>query len=61
MAAPASYPKLMLWRHLTPLNTPINKPAETSPSVLVVGGGVIGLTTAWSLLDQGYKVTEGGS
>ncbi|KAL0569615.1 hypothetical protein V5O48_012341 [Marasmius crinis-equi] len=54
---PAVYPKLMLWRDLTPLPTPLNKPTETSPHILVVGGGVIGLTTTWSLLDQGYKVT----
>ncbi|KIY64183.1 hypothetical protein CYLTODRAFT_457421 [Cylindrobasidium torrendii FP15055 ss-10] len=25
--------------------------------VLVVGGGVTGLTSAWALLDAGYKVT----
>jgi D-amino-acid dehydrogenase len=25
--------------------------------VVVVGGGVVGLTTAWSLLDSGFKVT----
>ncbi|KAK1223404.1 hypothetical protein PQX77_013721 [Marasmius sp. AFHP31] len=55
--APASYPKIMLWRDITPLSTPLNKPTEKSHHVLVVGGGVIGLTTAWSLLDQGYKVT----
>jgi D-amino-acid oxidase len=34
------------------------KPASTfSPRVLVVGGDVIGLVTAWALLDRGYLVT----
>jgi D-amino-acid oxidase len=28
-----------------------------SKRVLIVGGGVTGLTTAWSLLDSGYQVT----
>ncbi|KAF8873838.1 nucleotide-binding domain-containing protein [Infundibulicybe gibba] len=28
-----------------------------SPHVLVIGGGVTGLTTAWALLDAGYTVT----
>ncbi|KAK1227360.1 hypothetical protein PQX77_009644 [Marasmius sp. AFHP31] len=55
--APAAFPKIMLWRDITPLSTPLNKPTENSHHILVVGGGVIGLTTAWSLLDQGYKVT----
>lgn len=32
-------------------------PTESSPRVLVIGGGVIGLTTAWVLLDRGYHVT----
>jgi D-amino-acid dehydrogenase len=25
--------------------------------VLVVGGGVVGLTTAWSLLEEGFEVS----
>ncbi|KAF8641335.1 hypothetical protein AX16_010033 [Volvariella volvacea WC 439] len=33
-------------------------PKSRSPSrILVVGGGVTGLTTAWALLDAGYSVT----
>jgi glycine/D-amino acid oxidase-like deaminating enzyme len=32
-------------------------PSASSPHVLVIGGGVIGLTTAWVLLDRGYFVT----
>jgi len=30
---------------------------ESSPSILIVGGGVTGLVTAWVLLDRGYNVT----
>ncbi|KAI1768676.1 FAD dependent oxidoreductase family protein [Hypoxylon sp. FL1150] len=37
-----------------PLNTPSQ---ESAIRVLVLGAGVIGLTTAWSLLDRGFKVT----
>jgi D-amino-acid oxidase len=36
---------------------PLQEPTATSPRVLVIGGGVIGLTTAWLLLDRGVKVT----
>ena len=32
-------------------------PTDTSPRVLVVGGGVIGLVSAWVLLDRGFHVT----
>ena len=36
---------------------PQTKPTNTSSRILVIGGGVIGLTTAWVLLDRGYHVT----
>ena len=36
---------------------PAKIPDAQSCHVLVVGGGVSGLTTAWLLLDKGYKVT----
>ncbi|KFY08124.1 hypothetical protein V492_06523 [Pseudogymnoascus sp. VKM F-4246] len=36
---------------------PLVPPTELSPRILVIGGGVTGLTTAWLLLDQGYHVT----
>ncbi len=32
-------------------------PTATSPTVLIIGGGVTGLITAWVLLDRGYHVT----
>lgn len=37
--------------------TPLQEPTSTSPRVLVLGGGVIALTTAWNLLDRGVNVT----
>jgi D-amino-acid oxidase len=37
--------------------TPLQAPTKDSACVLVLGGGVIGLTTAWTLLDRGIKVT----
>ncbi|KAI9771326.1 MAG: Saccharopine dehydrogenase [Geoglossum simile] len=46
-------------RHLYGSSTapsPLKEPTPTSPRVLVIGGGVVGLTTAWLLLDQGFKV-----
>lgn len=32
-------------------------PKTSSPNVLIIGGGVTGLVTAWVLLDRGYRVT----
>jgi D-amino-acid oxidase len=32
-------------------------PTNASPNILVIGGGVTGLVTAWVLLDQGYHIT----
>jgi D-amino-acid oxidase len=32
-------------------------PTQSSPRILVIGGGVTGLITAWVLLDRGYHVT----
>src|SRR5215469_6852109 len=32
-------------------------PTTTSPNILIIGGGVTGLVTAWVLLDRGYHVT----
>ena len=36
---------------------PLVKPSATSLRILVSGGGVSGLMTAWVLLDRGYRVT----
>jgi glycerol-3-phosphate dehydrogenase len=48
---------LTLWKDLTPLGRPLKEPSAGSPHVLIIGGGVTGLTTAWVLLDRGYRVT----
>ena len=48
---------LLFWRDLTPFPVPLRTPVPSSPSILVVGGGVTGLTTAWVLLDKGFHVT----
>lgn len=38
-------------------SSPLQAPTEDSFHVLVLGGGVVALTTAWTLLDRGMKVT----
>ncbi|KAI4195298.1 MAG: hypothetical protein LQ350_007279 [Teloschistes chrysophthalmus] len=48
---------LVFWKDITPSPAPLKIAGASSPRILVVGGGVIGLTTAWALLDRGYKVT----
>ena len=48
---------LVFWRDLTPLPYPLQKPSTFSPRILIVGGGVTCLVTAWTLLDQGFHVT----
>jgi D-amino-acid oxidase len=48
---------LVFWRDLSPFAAPLRTPVESSPSILIVGGGVTGLITAWALLDKGYHVT----
>ncbi|KAL0063907.1 hypothetical protein AAF712_009189 [Marasmius tenuissimus] len=52
-----SQPSLTIWRDISPLSEPLVKPTAESKNILVVGGGVIGLTTSWTLLDKGYNVT----
>ena len=36
---------------------PLHAPTPSSPTVLVVGGGVTAIITSWVLLDRGYHVT----
>ncbi|MCJ1240849.1 hypothetical protein MMC14_008853 [Varicellaria rhodocarpa] len=38
-------------------SSPQTSPTPSSPTILVIGGGVTGLTAAWVLLDKGYHVT----
>lgn len=48
---------LKLWKDLSPERVPLNSPGPNAAHILIIGSGVIGLTTAWVLLDKGYKVT----
>ncbi|KAI0484111.1 nucleotide-binding domain-containing protein [Xylariaceae sp. FL0804] len=48
---------LTLWKDISPLGSRLREPTSTSPHVLVIGGGVTGLVSAWVLLDRGYHVT----
>lgn len=50
-------PALRLYHDISPSRSRLAYPDETSHHFLVIGGGVIGLTTAWSLLDAGHHVT----
>ncbi|TFK94499.1 FAD dependent oxidoreductase [Polyporus arcularius HHB13444] len=56
MATATSQP-LVFWKDLSPSPVPLEPATPFSPRVLIVGGGVIGLVTAWTLLDKGYHVT----
>src|SRR5436305_14966347 len=46
-----------LGRDISLDSSPLKSPTASSPHVLVIGGGVTGLTTSWVLLDRGYHVT----
>ena len=48
---------LILGENLSLDSHPLNPASHLSPRVLVVGGGVTGLVSAWVLLDRGYHVT----
>lgn len=50
-------PALRLYHDISPSGTRLAYPDETSHHFLIIGGGVIGLTTAWTLLDAGHHVT----
>ena len=49
--------RLVFWKDISPYSACVTPATQTSPRVLVVGGGVTGLVTAWVLLDHGYHVT----
>lgn len=48
---------VMLGEGLSAGPKPLEEPTRSSPHVLVLGGGVTALTTAWCLLDRGVHVT----
>ncbi|KAL2868101.1 FAD-dependent oxidoreductase [Aspergillus lucknowensis] len=48
---------LKLWKDLSPEEAPLITPSPGAAHILIIGGGVISLTTAWALLDKGYRVT----
>ncbi|KAI1195269.1 nucleotide-binding domain-containing protein [Nemania serpens] len=48
---------LTFGRDISPLGQPLRQPTSKSPHILIIGGGVIGLVSAWVLLDRGYRVT----
>ncbi|CAK5270372.1 unnamed protein product [Mycena citricolor] len=41
---------------LSTATQPLIKPSANAKTILVVGAGVAGLSTAWALLDRGFKV-----
>lgn len=50
-------PPLRLYHDISPSPSRLARPHQTSHRFLIIGGGVIGLTTAWGLLDAGHHVT----
>ncbi|KAI1471013.1 FAD dependent oxidoreductase [Daldinia caldariorum] len=52
---------LTLWKDISPMGQPLRQPSNKSPHVLIIGGGVTGLISAWVLLDKGYRVTIASS
>lgn len=47
---------LVLNENISAEPLPLIVPDAASPTVLIIGGGVIGLVNAWVLLDRGYRV-----
>lgn len=50
-------PPLRLYHDISPSRSRLASPDENSRHFLIIGGGVIGLTSAWVLLDAGHHVT----
>jgi D-amino-acid oxidase len=57
----AYHNRLLLGKNLSFDPTPLIAPSPSSPSILIIGGGVTGLITAWVLLDRGHHVTIASS
>ena len=51
------YNPVTLARDISLDPSPLHPPTPSSPTILVIGGGVTGLITSWVLLDRGYHVT----
>lgn len=49
--------QLVIGKNLSLYPEPQVESSNASPRILVIGGGVTGLVTAWLLLDRGYHVT----
>ena len=50
-------PRLEFGKDISASEGPLRPPTRDSKRILVIGSGVIGLITAWLLLDKGYNVT----
>jgi D-amino-acid oxidase len=53
-----SHSRLALGENFCLSPQPQISPTQSSPHILVIGGGVTGLVNAWVLLDRGYRVTD---
>ena len=53
----SSCPRLEFGKDISASRAPLRRPSTNSKHILVIGGGVTGLVTAWLLLDKGYHVT----
>jgi D-amino-acid oxidase len=54
---PPQTPPLSVVNGVSLDTSPLRPSNSSSPHVLVIGGGVTGLVSAWTLLDRGYRVT----
>lgn len=43
--------------HISFDRRPLATPGTDARRVLIIGGGIVGLCTAWTLLDSGFRVT----
>jgi D-amino-acid oxidase len=54
--SPKSNSRLFSGQNFNHCPGPGINPTNSSPDIIVIGGGVTGLVTAWVLLDHGYPV-----